>query len=90
MSRRNHRNTGLLTRRSHNDGVMHACGHDGHMAMLLGGARLLKEREPELQGFGTVKIVFQPAEEGGAGAAKMLSEGADARLRSFNIYRARA
>lgn len=45
------------------------------MAMLLGGARLLKERERELRGAGTVKIVFQPAEEGGAGAAKMLSEG---------------
>ena len=45
------------------------------MAMLLGGARLLKEREQELRGAGTVKLVFQPAEEGGAGAARMLSEG---------------
>ena len=62
--------------RSRNAGVMHACGHDAHMAMLLGGARLLKDREAELRGVGTVKIVFQPAEEGGAGAAKMLSEGA--------------
>jgi hypothetical protein len=49
------------------------------MAMLLGGARLLKERENDLRVAGTVKIVFQPAEEGGAGAAKMLSEGARTR-----------
>ncbi len=61
--------------RSRHPGVMHACGHDAHMAMLLGSARLLKEREQELHGAGTVKLVFQPAEEGGAGAARMLSEG---------------
>ena len=46
---------------SEHDGVMHACGHDFHAACMLGAALLLKEREAELPG--TVKIVFQPAEE---------------------------
>jgi amidohydrolase len=46
---------------SENDGVMHACGHDFHAACMLGAALLLKEKEAELPG--TVKIVFQPAEE---------------------------
>lgn len=59
--------------RSEVDGVMHACGHDCHTAMLLGAARLLKERESSLSG--TVKLIFQPAEEGGAGAEKMCEEG---------------
>lgn len=60
--------------RSQVDGKMHACGHDCHTAMLLGAARLLKQHESELQG--TVKLLFQPAEEGGAGGARMRDEGA--------------
>jgi amidohydrolase len=60
--------------RSEIDGRMHACGHDCHTAMLLGAARLLKAREAELRG--TVKLIFQPAEEGGAGADRLCREGA--------------
>jgi IAA-amino acid hydrolase len=60
--------------RSENDGTMHACGHDCHTAMLLGAARLLKQRESEIRG--TVKLIFQPAEEGGAGGRRMRDEGA--------------
>ena len=59
--------------RSEVDGKMHACGHDCHTAMLLGAARLLKERESEIHG--TVKLLFQPAEEGGAGGKLMSEEG---------------
>ena len=51
--------------KSTRDGRMHACGHDGHMAMLLGAARYLSETR---QFDGTVYFYFQPAEEGGAGA----------------------
>lgn len=59
---------------SHHPGRMHACGHDGHTSMLLSAARSLKSHESRLDG--TVKIVFQPAEEGGAGAKRMLRDGA--------------
>lgn len=54
-------------------GVMHACGHDGHMAIGLTVARMLKELSPEL--CGQVKFVFQPAEEVLGGAERMVKEG---------------
>jgi hippurate hydrolase len=55
-------------------GVMHACGHDGHMAALLGTAKWLKAHESMLPG--PVSLLFQPAEEGGHGAKKMIEDGA--------------
>lgn len=55
-------------------GYSHMCGHDSHAAMLLGAAQILKEMEPELAG--TVKLVFQPGEETGAGARLMVENGA--------------
>jgi hippurate hydrolase len=61
-----------LQHRSAIPGVMHACGHDGHTAALLGAAALLA-RDPEWSG--TVRLVFQPAEEGGGGARSMLADG---------------
>ena len=54
-------------------GVMHACGHDFHSACMLGAALLIKEREDTLQG--TVKVIFQPAEEVNKGAALMAATG---------------
>ena len=55
---------------SMNDGIMHACGHDMHTAMLLAAAIILKKHEPELSG--TVKLIFQPAEEKIPGGAKIM------------------
>jgi amidohydrolase len=63
-----------LPYRSQNPGIMHACGHDAHAAMLLGAAMILCEMRRELAG--NVVFIFQPAEETGEGAKKMVEEGA--------------
>ncbi len=58
---------------SQNEGVMHACGHDAHMAMALGAARYLSQRRSTLSG--GIKFLFQPAEEGGGGGLRMVEAG---------------
>lgn len=55
------------------NGCMHACGHDMHTSMLLGTARILKQHEDEIEG--TIKLMFQPAEEIFEGSRDMINTG---------------
>ena len=66
--------TGDVSYKSINDGIMHACGHDAHVAMLLGTAEIISQQKHLLKG--CVRFIFQPAEEGLGGARFMIADGA--------------
>ncbi len=68
---------------SKNDGKMHACGHDGHTAMLLGAAKYLAETR---KFDGSVAVIFQPAEEGGGGGNEMVQDGMMERFAIEEVY----
>ncbi len=77
-----HEQTGL-DYASKTDGAMHACGHDGHTAMLLGAAKYLSET----RNFdGTAVVIFQPAEEGGGGGKEMCDDGMMERWGIQEVY----
>jgi len=75
--------TGIHPYTSRHPGKMHACGHDGHMAMVLGAAALLAQAQ-DLDG--TIHFVFQPAEEHGRGAKAMIADGLFTRFPMEEIY----